>query len=221
MLDSLRGVRTLVIVSLLSVGCDGLVDGGGRLRVIPLPAGSVGEFMSSEGVPLLREFQLVLSVPEQDLEIFAIRFGRENDCPSGCFYSRASGIRVGDQVGWIEMENYGAFPNDAPLVFFSLNSGESYVTSADFLTRILEEDLLVDPLREVLAADPNTPVDALFRVAVTLESHGTPRLGLLLLANVTVRGERDVLTHMAQVSSPTWDFTEVRDLAGQLLDELD
>jgi hypothetical protein len=130
-------------------------------------------------------------------------------------------MRVGSRIGWIEVNNYGAFPSDAALNYFSLDSADSYVVSADFLTRILVADLLIDPLRGLLVRDLITPVDALRRIALTLEGYGTPSLGDELLLDPRVAADRDVLMILSNTPSAQWDYGDVREQAAALLSQLE
>ena len=150
--------------------------------------------------------------------LFTLDFGKPHDCPSGCFYSRAWGLRNGDKVAWFQVNEYDESefpwlvlydlgPDDSnllrPEMYRALEDADWWFYRYSFLHRVAQaEDIGRAPLAHAV---------------YSLYSFGDGHLARLLLANGIVRGDRDLLLALAGLPSPGDQYNEVKEEALHLL----
>jgi hypothetical protein len=106
------------------------------------------------------------------LQFFSVTYGQGQDCPGGCFYSTAIGIRSGARVGWLHVRNY---ESDTALAG-RLARGAFHLTPED--DHLLSEELagalerpvfneqyeLRQVLRSISVASPRIPRERLVKL---------------------------------------------------------
>src|SRR5712671_3353740 len=70
--------------------------------VSPSLPSDVAQFLTP--LPKLRSASTVFAVPEKGFLLFTASYGDPQDCPAGCFYAQAWGIKYAGRIGWV----YGA-----------------------------------------------------------------------------------------------------------------
>src|SRR3954469_12802521 len=65
----------------------------------PLPD-DVAQFVTP--LPKLRTATTVFEFPKKGFLLFTATYGDPQDCPAGCFYAQAWGIKYAGRIGWIE-----------------------------------------------------------------------------------------------------------------------
>lgn len=188
----------------------------------PPPSAPVRKFIHAEGLPLLRTAERVLQYEET--EFFRVHYGRPQDCPSGCFYSAAIGVRLGAKIGWLGFLDLDGHEPDTTR-FFELTPADSALCRAELWGRMqVDRDphgVLWFSLLPVVARDPDSPRDALLRLARMLRSYIAPHVADRLLENPVVRHDIPILTELSTLPVFQGDaYAEVRRRAGELLDEL-
>ncbi len=66
----------------------------------------VEEFIYSFNFPDIYSIRVLHDIPENKLQIFSITYGFPMDCPSGCIFSNARGLKYNNQIGWIRIDDY-------------------------------------------------------------------------------------------------------------------
>ncbi len=224
-------MRVIVTRRTLLVILPGLLAGG----TVPLAAqgrepvsAAVMEFVRSQDLPRPQTPQLLLAVPDQQLEIFAVSYGEPQDCMLGCFYSGLSGLRFGSKIGWMDCDRARL---DHPVTCFDVDSTDRYLFTVDLLARLdhLEEPaqsyswLARGVFRPMLVRDPDTPVAALERFAREIYTVAPdPFMEGLLFESRRVQRSAAILTFLANPPDSLARFYGgARAQSGQLLcDEL-
>src|SRR3989441_4854099 len=214
----------LVVLPGLLAGRAGRLAGQGGEAV----SAAVAKFVRSQHLPKPQAPRLLLAVPDQQLEVFAVSYGEPQDCMVGCFYSWLSGLRFGGKIGWIGCDRPRV---DHPITCFDVDSTDRYLFTADLLARLdhLEEPaqsyswLARSVFRPMLVRDPDTPVAVLERFARELYAVAPDQfMERLLFENMRVQRSAAILTLLA--SPPDWlarFYGGARAQAAQLLcDEL-
>jgi hypothetical protein len=159
----------------------------------------------------------------RDITLFTLMYGEPQDCPSGCFYSTAYGLRNGAKIAWLavddmdevnldDLELYEFDARDSILFtdagFRAIDALDSYFYHSHFLTR--------------LAASTTVGTGPLVSVAQTLPGWISPYLADVLIANPVVRTSREVLVVLADLPVYNYDdsYGRVRAEAQRLLGKL-
>lgn len=103
--------------------------------VASLPV-EVRSFLRVDPSLKVRAGTLVLDDPKAGLAVFRVQYGEPQDCPSGCFFLTATGVRAGGQTGWVRA--LGEPPTSAVFVLAARDS--AYFTAA-FLDQLKLRDL--------------------------------------------------------------------------------
>jgi hypothetical protein len=128
---------------------------------------------------VLRNIRVDLIIPDQQLVFFWTFYGQPRDCPSGCYYSSALGIMLGNKVGWIETHDYdGAVFDEA--TYYNVESTDAALFQQSTWAQLEALDLWTfwDVFLPYLAVDEDSPREALARIAQRLyEWAGRTSLG--------------------------------------------
>lgn len=169
------------------------------LMALSAPAQALVEAMQ---LPKLRSAGTVYVDSTRALEFFLVSYGDGQDCPGGCFYSNAIGVRHGSRVGWISTDNYQkdtALDARLARAAYRLTPADDYLLSAELAESLARLHLqysyaLTETLQAISVASPRIPRERL--VALIGELYGGRRDGLVhqLLAAPAVRGDPELLT---------------------------
>jgi len=117
----------------------------------------VRAFVASESILSPQRVEILHEDPAVGIVLFAVRNGPPQDCPSGCFFDRALGLRAENRVGWWDAP-YGA----GPWSIFDVRATDASVFDPAALSRIKARFAGLDSwmfwsLANFLACDPDTP----------------------------------------------------------------
>lgn len=147
----------------------------------------------------------------EDLTVFLVSYGDPQDCPSGCYYAEAYGLKHKSKIGWL---------TPGPLPMFDLDSNDTYLFSDDFWTQLdvhanYSYRGLFLPL---MIQDPDTPIPVVKRIADGLSVYSMPYYGELLLENPHVVTNREILTILSVLPVFQGDgYAPIRKRAFELL----
>lgn len=214
-------VLPTVLIAVLLVGCD---SWGSDPKIDE----DIKSFIEAESLPEAQRPEIDFEDAEAGITVFRVDFGPGCDCPSGCFYSTAYGLRFRDRIGWMSVEREFCLEDTVRVSgdHFDPQPRDSTLFSADVRNR-LREAVTTDeandvqaPVYEVflnmLAKDEDTPVRALLDLARLLQESYRPSVGYALLENPTVRSERSVLEVLASLPD-SGGYEGVRERAQDLL----
>lgn len=205
---SLRFATSLMLAAALALGgC----DDGLAPQAEPLQA-----FLSKADLPRSQPLTAIARVHSADVTIFRVNWGRPLDCTAGCFYSFGIGLRSGDRVGWLRMEDYGGQLAPARIRHFDFTPADPNAYSEEVLRELRAADHWTYhyAFLPALAADEDTPEAVLSRLSRELLLSVNLELALALIANPAVRGSVPVLEKLAELPDP---YSRIRDEAGRLL----
>jgi hypothetical protein len=116
---------------------------------------AIRAFLRADPSLVVRSTNLVLDDRTLDVAVFRVTYGEPQDCPSGCFYLDATGVRVGSRLGWTA-QGVGSTPTPAVFVVAAEDS-------LRFTPRLLDDLKTADfyaftELAFALACSPNTTV---------------------------------------------------------------
>jgi len=216
-----KAARLLVfLAALLPLGCDQTPTGVDD---------DIASFVESQPLSETQEPKLVFESSEWEIEVFWVSFGEARDCPSGCFYSKAYGLKFQDRIGWMGLDAYGRDDSVTTRVnYFDVQAGDSTLFENDVRNQLeaaLDEsdrsyaDATYDHFLLMLAGDEETPSTTLLDLAELLEEAYRPELGSVLLENAVVRSNKPILEVLAGLSGQG-GYETVRDRAQDLLDQL-
>jgi len=181
----------------------------------------VEDYVSSLDLPQVREIHQVLD--RDPVEFFWVSFGPGQDCPSGCFYAKIFGVRVGDRVGW----TYSDFTEYEPSLAkrFDVLETDKELFHVDLWFVLSGEDWQSNwyGLMPTLARDADTDRIALLNIAVMLNTHYSKDLSLDLVYNPTVESDAEILGVLSELPV-FWEsdpYKETRDRALELLEGLE
>jgi hypothetical protein len=165
----------------------------------PLP-NDVVQFVSP--LPKLRSATTVFEFPEKGFLLFNATYGDPQDCPAGCFYSQAWGIKYAGQIGWID----GA-PAGQPQ--YDVKPTDQFLFD-DVLWSRIQKEWIGGYFRIMLSCDFDSPPDALERLATRLPEDGWPFLADLLVDVAQRRDARRVAEIISQLGASTYDYSHSR-----------
>ncbi|MEK7158012.1 MAG: hypothetical protein AAB733_00350 [Patescibacteria group bacterium] len=108
----------------------------------PAPVDSdniIDSFIRSADFPESQGINISINIPEQNLKVFRISYGAPQDCPAGCFYSNATGIKYGDKIGWISINDYDHI-NVLKLVMYDFDASDTYLFTNNFFLALKTKD---------------------------------------------------------------------------------
>lgn len=217
-------VFTTLLCTFFLVGCDLF---GSENQV----AEDIQAFVNAESLPEAQRPKIVFEDAEADVTAFQVQFGPGCDCPSGCFYSRAYGLQLGDRIGWMNVEQAFCLRDSLRVEQnrFDVRTEDSILFRTDFRERFRRAATTDDqndvqaPVYEVfldmLAKDEDTPSETLLRLAELLREEYRPGLGNSLLENPVVQSSKPILEVLASLPADG-GYQEVRDRAQELLEQL-
>ena len=189
------------LVILMSLGLASCSGSGGPVTPIPPfppPPHDVGAFVRSQSLPDVRSVTTVLSLTTDDGLLFFASYGQPHDCPAGCFYSRAYGLRFGGRIGWIRIHDYEGL-DVASRTYFDVQAGDTGLFSDATWNRVSAYDtgFLWGDWFPWLAADFDTPNEAALRMADLLSGWISPHVATLLLERGVALDETGLLQVLA------------------------
>ncbi|RLE42979.1 hypothetical protein DRJ48_02135, partial [Candidatus Woesearchaeota archaeon] len=180
-------------------------------------------FVNSFDFPKMQGVNILIDIPEENIKVFQISYGEPQDCPSGCFFSRATGIKNNNKIAWISINNYDDF-DVSNLQMYDFDSSDSYLFTDEFFNKLKSRDSWVYQYAflPLLAKDPDTPNETLLKIAEALSSDIQPLLANSLLENPSVQQNKEILTIIANLPVFSGDaYEEVRSKAQDLLNNLE
>lgn len=167
----------------------------------PLPD-DVAQFLSP--LPKLRSASTVFSAPDQGFLLFTATYGEPQDCPAGCFYAQAWGIKYAGQIGWIRES--GA---NGAAQYYDVRSTDQYLFDESLWNRLANEWIGAG-FRMMIACDLDTPPEALERLALRLPAEGWPFLADLLVDIAQQRNIRRVAEIISTLGPSSFNFSGSR-----------
>jgi len=151
-------------------------------------------FVNSFNFPKVEGINILLDVPEHNVKVFQINYGEPQDCPSGCFYSEATGIKHNNKIAWISINDYDDF-NVSNLQMYDFDLSDSYLFTDEFFNKLESKDVWVyqHAFLLLVAKDPDTPDETLLKIAQGLSSYIQSSLASALLENPKVRSNNQIL----------------------------
>ena len=180
---------------------------------------SVDTFVKNANFPKSSGVNVFINVPAQDLKVFKVSYGEPQDCPSGCFFSNATGIKYGNKIGWISINDYDQI-NVSKLIMYDFAVSDTYLYTDEFSQLLKSKDDWVyqNAFLPELAKDKDVPRNVLLKIANGLSSYIQPSLANNLLENSAVKNDREILTIIANLPVFSGDaYSEVRAKARALL----
>ncbi len=165
----------------------------------------VEHFIRAADFPALRSSYPIFRQPERDLLIFGVSFGSPQDCPSGCFYSGAIGLRLGRKLGWIDIRDYDNTPGLDTRIrrgWFLPTVEDWYLFSRAFLDTLYvhfgEYEFVVEQVvLPLVSGSPHAPRDLLVHLAERLYARVDQSLARLLTRAPVVQSDPEILTLLA------------------------
>jgi hypothetical protein len=179
-------------VAAVTVSCTEIIE-----PAPPQVPADVGQFVSS--LPKLRSTTTVFAFPEHGFLLFSAFYGEPQDCPAGCFYAEAWGIKYAGRIGWIE----GA-PATEPR--YDVKPTDHFLFDEVLWNRV-EQEWIGGGFRIMLGCDFDTPTGALERLATRLPQDGWPFFADLLVDVAERRDARQVAEIISQLGPSTYDFS--------------
>ena len=205
---------------LVPLGCD---------QTMPDVNEDIAAFVEAERLPESQTPKLVFADEELDASVFWVSFGEARDCPSGCFYSKAYGLRYQGRIGWMGLDAYGKDDSvTTKASYFDVQPGDSILFKEDIRNRFEEAqeqsdrsyaEATYDQFLQMLGGDEDTPPETLLDLARLLKDEYRPELGFALLENPVVRSSEPILEVLAGLPE-RGGYETVRDRAQELLDQL-
>lgn len=193
--------------------------------------GEVQEFVETESLPEAQQPTIVFESTEADVSAFRVNFGPGCDCPSGCIYSSAFGLKFRDRIGWMHVQQPFCLRDSVRVNegFFDVQPRDSVLFSADLREQFRKEATqdeandvqapIYEVFLDVLAEDEDTPPATLLSLARRLRDSYRPGVGYALLENPAVRSSESILRVLADLPD-SGGYQGIRDRARKLLDQL-
>ena len=211
----------LLLLALVPLGCD--------LSSTSNVDEDIIAFVEAEPLPESQDPEVVFSDSELSASAFWVSFGEARDCPSGCFYSKAYGLKYQGRIGWMGLDAYGEDDSVATKVsYFDVQRGDSTLFKEGIRDRFEEAQeqsdrsyahATYDRFLEMLGEDEDTPPSTLLELAGLLKDEYRPELGRVLVENPVVRSSEPILEILARLPERS-GYETVRDRAQDLLDQL-
>ena len=205
-----------IFLSAVLLGCD-YSDGDAEV-----PA-AIAAFVAGQDLPDPQPVHVVdLAVGDgEDIDLFTVSYGPPMDCPSGCFYATAHGLRRGDAVGWLVPD----LPEQRPFVVYDFEEADAALYTAEFFARLEAVDAWAyrNAFLPVLARDPDVPRDVLLRLPAGSRLHPLqPWVGAARERSRRRRRRVAQLLADLPVFEDGYDpYATVRERAQELLEALD
>ena len=217
-------MRTLSVwtaIVLFTPALQGCGDNPTRPGPPPDVPADVRSFVTTEGLPDLRSIEIRYTGDNQTL-LFQVSYGSVHDCPSGCFYSSALGLRLNKKTGWIRFDDLeGLKLRD--FQHFEVEKSDTPLFDTSFWAELKQADDYAhwSALIPMLAADTDTPPDALLEIARLLHGYISGNIVWNLLDNPNVRESREILEVLSDLPRFSGDpYESARQRARELLEDL-
>jgi hypothetical protein len=191
-----------------------------------LPLGpDVDRFIAAARFPELRSKKGIYRDASRNLLIFGVSYGSPQDCPSGCFYSGAVGLKYGSRIGWLDHDNYDR--NDSLKVqiqgsMFPTASLDAYLLSEEFTDSLRAQLGSFSPLVDqvilpLVLHSPNVPRARLLHYTESLYGEVQQWLANLLVGIPKVNEDPDLLTLLANLPEGGPPYASTAAAAGERL----
>ncbi|MBS3166942.1 hypothetical protein J4403_01905 [Candidatus Woesearchaeota archaeon] len=184
-----------IFLSLSIVFLTGCVNQVIQLTTLQSNDTTITSFVSEPNFPKLQKINLLLDIPEKDIKVFDVKYGEPKDCESGCFYSRAVGIKNSDKIGWISISDYDNLDLNK-LKVYNFDEKDEYLFTKDFFNKLKAKDDWIYQYQflKLLAEDSDVPNETLLRITEDLPSFIDTALALSLLKNPKIQENKQILT---------------------------
>tara|TARA_R110002124_G_scaffold287346_1_gene473465 strand:- start:8729 stop:9367 length:639 start_codon:yes stop_codon:yes gene_type:complete len=211
-------MRSLITVILLTtISCGLFID-----EKEQIPADIV-EFVNSQNLPDKQNVEIFLTIEKDQFIGFSVQYGEANDCPSGCFYSNATGFKLGNKIGWIDIQDYDE--NDiSGLTNFEIEKSDSLLFTEEFGKQLEKSNPWIyrNVLLPKIASGSKTPQEVLIRIANGLYTYINPHLAGILLENTSVIENKEILEILSNLPVFQGDaYEQARERAKELLANLE
>lgn len=154
----------------------------------------VDNFIKSHNFPELRSADLLYEDRVKDVRIFEVSYGKPNDCPSGCFYSRGVGLAYGNKIGWIELYDYDNKIEEESVNYYVLSDGDEYLASEVMTNKLsnLDRNLYITRYRRMLADYDKTPDQSLNNFVNAISEDNDVCLAMILLNNPRIKSNKQL-----------------------------
>jgi hypothetical protein len=217
----MRSLSVWIAIIFFTLALHGCGDNPMRPGPPPDVPADVRSFVTTEGLPELQGIKIVFA-GDGEVLLFQASYGTVHDCPSGCFYSSALGLRLDEKIGWIHFDD---FEDIDPTGFhhFDVKATDAALFDTSFWSELENADsrTLWAAFLPMLAADTDTPPAALMEIARLLRNYISGTVVWSLLDNPNVRKDREILEVLAGLPEFSGDpYESARQKARELLDEL-
>lgn len=183
----------------------------------------VEAFVVASGLPDVRSYREPVRDDVRDVLVFTVEWGSPQDCPSGCFFFSATGIRHQGTLGWLEVQGAEAAADQDRLVHYDFGAGDDALYSDHLLGALRDGDLFNQHLYSVyrlrLTAELDVPETVIARLASRLVVEGWPWLATSMLQRAgPPRCETSVLEELATLGGGAWSWGATPGQAGQALE---
>lgn len=208
------------VVLLIMIGCEPAMNSKPNTKETSVTP-DINDFVKSYKFPQLREIEIYLDVPEQNLNVFQIQYGQGHDCPM-CYYNSAVGLKYKNKIGWVRVLDYDYSNKSIPPIFFDLDSNDTYLFSDNFSSRLSinpwGEDVYQRGFLPLFAKDSDTPDKIILKMSKFMYIQ---EVGLALLERPIIYKNKEILTWAANLSYPDhYEYAKVSSKAQKLLNEL-
>ena len=179
----------------------------------------IENFIKNANFPKSSSVNVSINLPTQNLQVFSVSYGEPQDCPSGCFFSDATGIKYGTKIGWISINDYDNI-NVSKLIMYDFGASDTYLYTDEFSQSLKSKNNWVyqNAFLPELTKDKDVPRNVLLKIANGLSSYIQPSLANNLLENSAVKNDSEILTIIANLPVFSGDaYGEVRAKAQALL----
>lgn len=123
----------LITLFIITISCDLFID---KDKSIPT---NVIEFVNSQDLPDKQPLEIFLTIEKDQFIGFSVKYGEANDCPAGCFYSNATGFKLGNKIGWVDIQDYDE--NDiSGLTRFKIEKSDTLLYTEEFGKKLEESN---------------------------------------------------------------------------------
>lgn len=130
------------------------------------------EFIDSQNLPKSRNSDVNVEKLEEGVALFDVKYGEEQDCPSGCFYSQATGISYEGRFGWLSISDYDDSLQAGDITYFDFDEDDTYLFSENFSAMLRSKsESLEGAYQQLLARDKDTALAVLIRIANKLTTY--------------------------------------------------
>jgi len=209
-------VPAFFVTATLIIGCGITRPDNEKLPRAPR---HVAAFVATQNLPGLQGTWTYASIPSESLLVFIAKYGKANDCPAGCFYSTGWGLALGTRIGWMKFDDYDgidvssrvAFDPRAPDAALYLETTWNALDTRDHY-------LLWAVVFPMIAADSDSPAEALLRIADRLYAYISPHVAGLVLDRA--EADQDTLLLQKIACLPVFQGDAYQDVRARAREDL-